>query len=1026
MLFRISTGRWWLCLLALALSVSMKAQEKATVTGIVSSEKGELLVGAVVSVLKTGATEKQTLTTNEKGVFTVQGLITGSKYQFTFSHVGYENYVMKDFAIKAAAKNSLIIRMKQASSNMEEVVLIGYGSVLKKDVTGSIATVKADKIAEIAVTNVTQALQGRVAGVTVQTTSWKPGSAAQVRVRGARSINASNEVLYVVDGTPIVDGVDQINPNDIETINVLKDASATAIYGNRGANGVILITTKKGKQGKTTIDFNSYYGVQKNRPLPELMNAAEFVEYSREAQRNSLGGTYDAKPNRDLDFKNDQLVATPYMLKNMENAWASGTYDPSKLVSTDWLSYGLRNGNIQDHQLSVRGGTDKTKILLSADYFSNTGVVRDQDYNRYSVRINVDHNISNAVKVGTQSVFSSSLQNAGWGVFDGYGLKCFNPLASPYEDDGVTLALFPTNNTRTPNPVTNFDNTKRVVKQTRYLGNYYADISFLKGFNFRSNFGVDYRAGQNLNFTTENTAAAGGQAPASASNAGSKKFMYTWENILSYRKSINNKHNIYATLVQSIQSETQDSYGISVKDLPYDQQLYYNLGSALTINGISSNYLHWTLSSFMGRLNYSYQDKYLATFSARYDGSSVLADGHKWVMFPSVSLAWRLKSETFLKDVNALTDLKLRVGWGRTGNSGVAPYTTWGSLSTVRYTFGDASTLGFTPADMINPSLTWETTGQYNAGIDFAFFNNRISGTIDMYRQTTNDLLLNQQLPTASGFDHILVNIGKTTNRGIELALNTVNVLQKKLKWSTDWIFATNKQQIVELYNGKHDDLAAGWFIGQPVSVAYNVTANGIWQNTDADKAEMAKYNANGATFKPGDIRPLDLNNDYKIDAADRHIFGQADPKWTASIGNTVQYGNFDAAVFVYANVGQIVYHDLDMRFDGRYNQPKLDYWTPDNPSNTYPRPLLGTAGLNYLSILNYYSGSFMRVKNISLGYTVPANILKQAHMEKFRIYASVQNPFVVTSFPGTDPEGATGFNNPSVTTYLLGVNLSF
>ena len=1026
MSLRFLKRRWLICLLSLAFSVSVNAQQKAQLTGIVTSEKGEALNSVVIEIKGATALDNQTLTTNVKGEFSAAGLKAGTKYQFSFSYVGYEKYIINEFAIKAGEKNSLIIRMKEAAGNFEEVVVIGYGSVRKKDLTGAVASIKSDKISEIAVTDITQALQGRVAGVMVQTQSWQPGAVAQVRIRGNRSITASNEVLYVVDGVPIVDGVNQINPNDIETVNVLKDASATAIYGNRGANGVILITTKKGKQGKTVVEYSGYYGIQKNQPLPELMSAAEFVEYSREAQRNSLGGAYDPKPNRDLDFKNDQLVATPYMLRNMENAWAGGTYDASKLASTDWLSYGLRNGRLQDHQVSIRGGNDKTKMLLSADYFNNKGVVRDQDYTRYSIRVNVDHNVSKGIKVGTQTVFTNSYQNAGWDdVFDGYGLKSFNPIASPYEDDGVTLALFPTNNTRTPNPVTNFDKTKRVVKQDRILGNYYADISFLDGFNLRSSIGLDYRAGQNLNFSTANTAAVGGEAPSSTSNGGSKRFMYTWENILSYHKSLNN-HNLYATLVQSVQSETSESYGISVKDLPYDQQLYYNVGTALTINGISSGYYHWNLSSFMGRLNYNYKEKYLATVSGRYDGSSVLAEGHKWVVFPSVALAWRMKSEPFLKDIKVLNELKLRVGWGRTGNSGIAPYKTWGSLSTVRYAFGETSVLGFTPADMINPALTWETTGQYNAGIDFGFFDGRISGSIDIYKQTTNNLLLNQQLPTASGFDQILVNIGKTSNKGLELAFNTVNISTHKLRWSTDWIFAGNKQKILELYNGKHDDLAAGWFIGQPIQVAYNVTADGIWQNTDEDKAEIAKFMANGATFKPGDIRPLDLNHDYKIDAADRHIFGQAEPKWTASLGNTFQYGNFDASIFLYASVGQTVYHDLDMRFDGRYNQPKLDYWTPENPSKTYPRPLLGTAGLNYVSILNYYDGSFVRVKNISLGYTLPVPIAKQAFLERFRIYASVQNPWVITKFPGTDPEGATGFNAPSVTTYLLGVNLNF
>jgi len=1002
------------------------AQEKTQLTGIVTSEKGEALSNVSISMVAASTKEARNFSTNEKGLFTAAGLKTGERYEFTFSSVGYEIYLLKNFEMKSGANNSVIIRMKQAAAGLNEVVVIGYGSVLKKDVTGSIASLKSDKIAEIAVTDVTQALQGRISGVVVQTQSWKPGFTSQVRIRGNRSITASNEPLYVLDGIPTVDAIDQLNPNDIESIEVLKDASATAIYGNRGANGVIIITTKKGIQGRTTLEYAGYEGVLKNRPLPRLMNAGEFVEYSREAQRNSLGGTYDPKPNKDNDFKNDQLVATPYMYQNMTNAWSSGTYDPSKLKSTDWLSFGLRTGNVRDHQLTVRAGGEKTRFLMSGDYYDNVGVVRDQDYTRYNVRMNAETTIGKFLKVGTDAVYSHSLQDAGWSdVFDGYGLKSFNPIASPYNDDG-TLALFPTNNTRTPNPVTNFGHTKRVVKQDRFLGNYFADVSFLNGFNFRTSLGIDYRSQQNLNFDAANTASAGGQAPSDAINSGLHRSMYTLENILSYRKTFNHDHSFYATLLQSIQGETEDTSIIYVSNLPYDQQLYYNVGSALTINGIRSNYSHWSLASFMGRVNYAFRDKYLATVSARYDGSSRLAEGHKWVLFPSVALAWRLKSEDFLKNVGVLSDLKLRGGWGRTGNSAIAPYKTEGALSIIQYVYGDAPALGFSPLEMINPSLTWETTGQFNAGIDFGLFNGRVSGTIDVYKQNTYNLLLSRNLPTVSGFSSILSNVGRTSNEGIEAAITTVNMATKNFEWRTDWIFATNRQKIVELYNGKVDDVGAKWFIGKPVNVFYDVTNAGIWQNTDADKGEIARYNANGSTFKPGDIRPLDRNHDYKIDASDRYIIGQQDPKWTASLGNNFRYKNFDASFLLYAMVGQTVYHDLDMRFDGRYNQPKLDYWTPVNPAKKYPRPLLGTAGLNFISELNYYSGSFMRMKNISVGYSLPPLMLKKTSLQRFRIYASVQNPLVVTKFPGTDPEGATGFNEPSITTYLIGANIIF
>lgn len=937
------------------------------------------------------------------------------------SYVGY-----RTLEIPIGNQTNFSIQLSTDATSMNEVVVVGYGTAKKKDLTGALSSVSGEKITEIASTNLVQALQGRAAGVTIQTQSWKPGTLPQIRLRGNRSINASNEPLYVIDGLPIVDGISEISPNDIESIDILKDASATAIYGARGANGVILIKTKQGREGKTQVEVNSYYGIQENLPLPKLMNAAEFVEFSREAQRNSLGGAYSTVPNKELDFKNEQLIATPYMSANMQKAWESGTYDPSKLSSTDWLSYGLRSGAIQDHQMSIRGGNEKTKFMVSGTYFNNLGVVKDQDYTRYSGRINFEHQVNKLLKIGVQSQYSNSRQNAGWSdIFDVYGLKSFNPLASPYEEDGV-LALYPTNNTRTPNPITNFGNTIRLVKQTRSLNNYFVELNLLEGLSIKSSLGLDLRNQQNLSFDAKNTASAGGIAPSNAANATSKRNMYSLENILNYRRLLGKVHSFNLTLAQSIQNETAESASVSVKDLPYDSQLFYNVGSALTINGVNSNFSKWRYASFLGRINYSFGDKYLATVSARYDGSSRLAEGRKWVMFPAVALAWRLKNEEFLKDVALINDLKLRVGWGKTGNSAIDPYKTWGSLSTIKYIFGDAPVLGFTPLEIINPTLTWETTEQYNLGLDFALLRSRITGSIEMYSQNTYDLLLKRQLPTVSGFTEILTNIGKTRNRGLELTLNTTNVSTPNLEWRTDWIFATNREQIVELYNGSQSDVGNNWFIDQPVNVVYDLGFNGIWQNTPQDLAEMAKFNANGATFKPGDVRPLDYNGDYKITADDRYIIGQINPKWTASLGNTFRYKRFDASVFIYGMFGQTIANDLDLRFDGRYNQPNLNYWTPENPSNEFPRPLLGTAGLNYLSTLNYFDGSFVRIKNISLGYTLPSEASKKVGMGRLRMYASVQNPVVFTKFPGTDPEGATGFDEPSVISYLFGLNLQF
>ncbi len=1001
------------------------AQGISKVEGVINNENGELLKSVTIVYTNLTDGQKEISASDESGKFIINNLEVGKKYRIDFSYVGYENYTISSFAIQPGEINKLLIRMKEASKGLDEVVVVGYGRQQKKDITGAVGSLKNDKLLEIPSGDISNALQGRVAGVMVQTQSWRPGAAAQIRIRGNRSINASNEPLYVVDGIPTNDGIEQISPNDIESIEVLKDASSTAIYGNRGANGVIIVTTKKGKKGKTIIDVSSYYGVQKNRELPALMDATSFVEYSREAQRNVLGGAYDPKPNRDLDFKNEQLVATPYMLENMQRAWESGEYDPSKLVSTDWIDYGLQTGNIQNYTISARGGSDNTRFLMSGDYFTNKGVVKDQDYKRYSVRLNAEHNISKMIRLGTNSVFSSSKRNAGWGdVFDGYGLKSFNPLASPYDEEG-NLVMFPTNNTRTPNPLTNFGSTVREQNLDRYLGTFYVDADIVKGLNFRSNLGLDYRNYVNYNFDSENTANAGGMAPSRASNSTSKRFNYTWENILSYRETFGKNHNLFATFVQSVQEEKVESTSISVTDLPYDELLNYNLGSALILNGVSSGLANWKMASFMGRVNYGFKGKYLATISARYDGSSRLAEGQKWVMFPSMALAWRIKNESFLENAENVSELKLRASYGKTGNTSIDPYKTWGRVGTNRYVFGESVIIGFTPIEMLNPNLTWETTDQFNAGIDFGFFNNRISGSAEVYMQKTHNLLLNRQLPTASGFGSLLSNIGETSNKGIELSLSTINIASRDFTWKSDFIFNSNKQEIVELYNGKVDDIGAQWFIGKPVNVYYDLSFNGIWQNTDGDKADMAKFNANGSNFKPGDIRPLDRNGDFRIDANDRSIIGQLDPKWSFSFANNFTYKNFDASVFLGGMFGNTLNHDLDMRFDGRYNQPKLNYWTPNNPSKEAPRPILGAAAVNYLNTMNYYEGDFVRIKNILLGYTMPKGALRKLSLDRLRFYASVQNPFLFTKFPGTDPEGATGFDDPSVITYTFGLNLS-
>ena len=454
---------------------------------------------------------------------------------------------------------------------------------------------------------------------------------------------------------------------------------------------------------------------------------------------------------------------------------------------------------------------------------------------------------------------------------------------------------------------------------------------------------------------------------------------------------------------------------------------YYDLGAGSIIDGIGSGYRKWTMASFMGRVNYNYLGRYLLTVSARYDGSSRLADGHKWVLFPSAALAWRISDEKFMKNIKWLDNLKLRVGYGKTGNSSVDPYQTRGTLSKVYYVYnnGKDEVLGYAPKKMANKLLTWETTEQYNLGLDFGFLKNRINGSIDLYLQKTYDLLLERQLPVVSGFSNIVSNIGRTQNKGIEISLNTRNVVTKNFEWTTDLTFTAGREEIVELYNGKVDDPGSGWFIGEPIDVYYNYKKIGIWQDTPEDLAEMEKFNANGANFKPGTIRLWD-NGDYKITEEDKQIIGTKRPKFVASMVNSFRYRDFDFSLFLYGSQGGMLKNDISiMEKPGRANSVRLDYWTPNNPTNAYPRPSVDMERPDYINTTYYENASFLRVRNITLGYTLPKALTSKWSIDKLRFYVTANNPLIFTNFSGIDPEGATGNTSPSYSSWMFGLNLS-
>lgn len=992
-----------------------------TITGTVLDDRGDPIIGATIAVQGTS----QGTITNIDGEYTLPDVAENATV--TISYIGYQTLT---FAATDRALAKVVL--KEDTEVLDEVVVVGYGTVKKRDLTGSVTSLNSEVISSVPATTAIEALQGRASGVVISTSNWSPGETPSILIRGKRSINASNDPLFVVDGIPVTGGMGEISPSDIESMEVLKDASATAIYGSRGANGVIIITTKQGKEGRTQIDYNGYVGVQTIQNKLELMNGAEYAEYTREAYRNSAGSNkyLSDTPDKEQDMLLPMFKQDPYVLESVLMAYdENGNYNPSKVRSYNWFDDVTRNGVITDHQLNVRGGGAKTNFMASVTYNKTEGIMKDKDYERYSIRFNISHSINKYIKFGGQTQYSHSVQNRGSGMEKDMYLYRITPLGRFVNEDGTFPGLVG-GDSQMYNPLMNTVDgaVDRPLKTSRYLGSYFVDIKLpVKGLSFRSNLGIDSRTVQDYEyFASATTERQLGNSY--ASNSVKKYSMITWENYFTYTRDFNEKHSLGVTLLQSIQQDVQETLKASVQNLPSDALKYYDLASGLLVDGVGSNYIKWNMASFMGRVNYNYLGRYLLTVSARYDGSSRLAEGHKWVLFPSAALAWRISDEPFMKSLSWMDNLKLRLGYGKTGNSAVDPYQTKGGLAIKRYVYNNGATevMGYAPSIMANGTLTWETTDQWNLGLDFGFLKNRINGSVELYLQNTKDLLLERQLPVVSGFSSVISNVGSTRNKGIEITLNTRNILTKNFSWSTDWMFSANKEEIVELYNGKVDDIGNRWFIGNPIDVYYNYEKIGIWQNTPEDLAEMAKFNEKGGNFTVGSIKVKDVDGDYKITDKDMVILGNKRPKFVASMVNTLQYKDFDFSIFLYASVGGMLKNNIElMEKPGRANTVKLNYWTPNNPTNDFPRPTADMEKLDYSSTMGYDKADFLRIRNITLGYTLPKELTQKVQLNKVRFYLSANNPFIFTNFTGIDPEGANGRTSPSYSTWMFGINLS-
>ncbi|MBC8083080.1 MAG: TonB-dependent receptor, partial [Hymenobacter sp.] len=891
--------------------------------------------------------------------------VPNSQGTLVFSFIGYAT---QEVSIDGRSEVSIVLGTDTKA--LDEVVVVGYGTQKKSDVTGALSSVSEEQIKQVPTQNITQALPGRVAGVDVAGGNFRPGEVPSIRIRGNRSVRASNEPLYVVDGIPLAQGtgLNDFNPQDIESIEILKDASATAIYGSRGANGVVLVSTKRGKEGKFSINYDTYFSTDQASRTLDLFNGAEFLEVRREANRTS-GNYAFLYPNPARDFtlfgaadpnawegiadgyewidRANRVVATRPTTDAERLLYGPSVteipiYDASKVRTTDWQDLALRTALTQSHQLSATGGSDKLRASVSVGYLKQNGIQEGQDFARYNARTTLDFKVNDRVTLGSSVNASLGIQNYGADI---YGRAAGQlPYAVPYAPDGLFIPN-PGGDTNIFNPLIEADNAFNERRSTRFFGSFYGEAKLLEGLRFRINVGPDFRNGRTGIFLSKRAIARGGgpNAVSSAQYDQSQNFTYVVENLLFYDKKFGADHSLGITALQSVQQDRGESSSVGATNLPYDSQKWYNIGSTYTATAVpfGSGFSKRRLMSWMGRVNYSFRDRYVLTVTGRADGASVLSEENKWAFFPSAAVAWKLQEEGFLKDVSALTELKLRGGYGSVGQSSVDPYTSLGTLQQSIYAWNETPAYGYSPTPgtlpgtlggLENPNLKWERTATINLGLDFGLFQNRISGSVEVYRATTTDLLLPRALPAASGVYNILQNIGTTRNTGIEVSLSTTNIETGGFRWGTDFIYTRNKEEFVKLASGAQDDIGNLWFIGQPLGVYYSYRNQGIWQLGEEDAARV--YGA-----IPGDTKIADTNGDNLINANDYVVLGSNRPKWTGSINNTFSYKGFDLTFLVYARVGQLLATGYRPGLNGRFPGRKVDYWTPTNPTNDYPRP---------------------------------------------------------------------------------------
>lgn len=1002
-------------------------QAARKVTGVVSDSQGPLI----------GATVKEKGTANGTATDLNGNFVLNVKSGATLV-VTYVGYVTKEVKVPANAGSKIFITLEEEQGrNLNEVVVIGYGTQRREAVTGSVANMQGDKLNQVAASNAAYALQGRVAGVLMTQTSSQPGAEMQIRIRGQRSLTASNDPLIVLDGIPFMGNLSDINPADIKSMDILKDASATAIYGSRGANGVIMITTTKGTQGTPAkVSYNAYVGVKKLFHRYPMMSGPQLAQLRKDAGlfTNSL------EENDDTD--------------------------------TDWQDLFFRTGIQTSHDIGVSGGTQGGSYSFGAGYYHDEAVIPTQQFDRYSVRGNFDQKVGEYFRFGLTT-------NNGFRINKGNQIGVYNalsmsPLASPYDENGNLKRIVTMPNDQT------FVMTKEVVEsledtwlsESKTLSSYntlFAEVQcpWVKGLSYRINIGLNYRHTKGGSFTGTGINNTDPNYINSASVDEQNTTNWAIENLITYDRIFNEKHHINVVGMYSAEQTTYEKTSVAAKGIPAEYFHYYNLGTAsseITVNPDNWNYWQSGLMSWMGRVMYTYDNKYMLSATLRADASSRLAKGHQWHTYPAVSAGWNISRESFMEDLKWIDNLKLRVGYGETSNQSINPYSTLGRLSQRRYNFGTTFDTGYYVSALPNPELGWEYSRTWNFGVDFSLFGGRLSGSMEYYVQNTRDLLLDVSMPSTSGVGSYTANVGKTQNKGFEMSLNGIILDNKNgWNWEAGLNFYFNRNKLVELASGAERDEANRWFVGHPIDVIYDYNKVGLWQEGDP-YLDILEPGGNVGMIK------VEYTGDYNADGTPTRQIGPDDrqiqsmePDLMGGFNTTVGYKGFDLTVIGSFQIGGTLISTLHSSYGylnmltGRRGNIDVDYWTPENTDAKYPKPggVMSSDNPKYGSTLGYFDAGYLKIRTITLGYNFDRiKAVRDFGISKLRAYVSVQNPFVLFS-PfnnecGLDPETNTysnnggtmavtmdgyngkhvlpvvGYNTPSTRNFLFGINVTF